>query len=302
MKNAILVLAYGTPSSMDDMAAYLLDVREGRIPSPELVAEMQHRYTLIGKSPLNELTMAQARAVQEEIRRRGRDTKVYMGMRHWKPWIKDTVAAMKADGVTEAVAIVMAPHFSSLSIGKYRKRTELAQEELGSSIQFTFVESWWQQPKFLEALESKVRTALAKFPKGARVKVVFTAHSLPERIMKMGDPYDSQLKDNAAALATRLGLTDWMFAYQSAGASPEPWLGPAIEEVIPDLARQGYKNVLVAPLGFVCDHVEILYDLDIEAKTIAKEHNVHLERTQMMNTTPEFIAAIADAVEEEEKG
>lgn len=296
MKHAILILAYGTPSSMDDMAAYLLDVREGRVPSPELVAEMQHRYTLIGKSPLNELTMSQARAVEEELRRRGGDTKVYVGMRHWKPWIKDTVAAMKADGVTHATAIVMAPHYSSLSIGKYRKRTELAQQELGSAIEFRFVESWWQQPKFLEALERKVRAALAKFTDGDKVKVVFTAHSLPERIMKMGDPYDSQLKDNAKVLAARLGLSDWMFAYQSAGASPEPWLGPAIEDVIPDLARQGYKNVLVAPLGFVCDHVEILYDLDIEAQKVAKDCGVHLERTQMMNTTPEFIAAIADAV------
>lgn len=297
MKNAVLILAYGTPSSMDDMAAYLLDVREGRVPSPELVAEMQHRYTLIGKSPLNELTMAQAKAVQDEINRRGRDTKVYVGMRHWKPWIKDTVAAMKADGVQDAVAIVMAPHFSSLSIGKYRKRVEQAQQDLGCTIPFRFIESWWQQPKFLDALDSKVRAALAKFSREDKVKVVFTAHSLPERIMKMGDPYDSQLKDNAATLANRLGLTDWMFAYQSAGASPEPWLGPAIEDVIPDLARQGYKNVLVAPLGFVCDHVEILYDLDIEAQKVAQEHGIHLERTQMMNTTPEFIAAIVDAVE-----
>ena len=297
MKKAILILAYGTPSSMDDMAAYLLDVREGRVPSPELVSEMQHRYTLIGKSPLNELTMAQAQAVQDEVRRRGHDAKVYVGMRHWKPWIKDTVATMKADGVEEAVAIVMAPHFSSLSIGKYRKRVELAQQELGSAISFKFVESWWQQPKFLGALDSKVRAALAKFKDGARVKVVFTAHSLPERIMKMGDPYDSQLKDNAKALAARLGITDWMFAYQSAGASPEPWLGPAIEDVIPDLAKQGYKDVLVAPLGFVCDHVEILYDLDIEAQKVAADCGVHLERTQMMNTTPEFIAAVVDAVE-----
>jgi ferrochelatase len=241
--------------------------------------------------------MAQAKAVQDEINRRGRDTKVYVGMRHWKPWIKDTVAAMKADGVQDAVAVVMAPHFSSLSIGKYRKRVEQAQQDLGCTIPFRFIESWWQQPKFLDALDSKVRAALAKFSREDKVKVVFTAHSLPERIMKMGDPYDSQLKDNAATLANRLGLTDWMFAYQSAGASPEPWLGPAIEDVIPDLARQGYKNVLVAPLGFVCDHVEILYDLDIEAQKVAQEHGIHLERTQMMNTTPEFIAAIVDAVE-----
>ncbi|MFH0909764.1 MAG: ferrochelatase [bacterium] len=297
MKKAILVLAYGTPSSMDDMAAYLLDVREGRVPSPELVADMQHRYTLIGHSPLNELTQAQARAVEDELRRRGHDTRVYVGMRHWKPWIKDTVAAMKADGVESATAIVMAPHFSSLSIGKYRKRVEQAQQELGSAIRVQFVESWWQQPKFLEALENKVRAALAQFPAGARVKVIFTAHSLPERIMKMGDPYDSQVKANAAALAKRLGLSDWMFAYQSAGASPEPWLGPAIEDVIPDLARQGFKHVLVAPIGFVCDHMEILYDLDIEARKVAEEHGVHFERTQMMNTTPEFIAAIVDALE-----
>jgi ferrochelatase len=299
-KKAVLILAYGSPESVDGMEEYLLDIRGGRPVSEAFVQEFQHRYSLIGgKSPLTELTFAQAKAVEALLRERGYNWPVYVGMRHWSPWIKDTIAQMHSDGITEAVAIVMAPHYSTMSIGKYWERVNQAQEAIGSEIQFTMVNSWYKQPKFLEAVESHVRQALAqKFSpdEQAAVKIVFSAHSLPARLIKMGDPYDEQLKDNARLVAERLGDIDWMFSYQSAAETGEPWLGPQIEEVVVDLAGKGYRHMLAAPIGFVCDHVEILFDIDIEARQLAEEHNLHLERIESMNTAPLFIEAIVDAI------
>jgi ferrochelatase len=296
---AVLLMAYGTVSSMDDMAAYLLDIREGRPPSPELVREMRHRYEAIGGSPLLRLTEAQARALESELARRGRPAPVFTGMRHWSPRIREAVAAMNAAGVTEAVAIVLAPHYSSLSIGRYRKRLDEALAETGARIRFRVVESWWNQPRLFDAFEQRVRSALARWEgaPAAKTRVLFSAHSLPARLKAMGDPYEDQLLAHAKALADRLGLADWMFVFQSAGASPEPWLGPALEEVIPRLAAEGYRRLLVVPTGFVCDHVEILYDLDIEAKALAADHGIDLARTESMNDFPPFIAALADAAE-----
>jgi ferrochelatase len=185
-----------------------------------------------------------------------------------------------------------------MSIGKYWAKIDEAQQLHQTDIHFSLVDSWYQQPKFLEALEKHIREGFAKFSPGVRdqVKLVFTAHSLPARLIKMGDPYDEQLKDNARLIAERLGNVDWMFSYQSAAETGEPWLGPQIEEVVVDLAEQGYKYMLVAPIGFVCDHVEILYDIDIEAKQIANDHGIQLERIESMNSTPLFIEAVAEAI------
>lgn len=297
-KKAVLVLAYGTASSVERMRCYLSDIRGGRPMSDEFVAEFQHRYTVIGGSPLTGLTYDQVKKTGEELQRRGYDMPVYLGMRHWSPWIKDAVGQMYLHGIEEAVAIVMAPHYSKMSIGKYWAKIDEAQQMHGSNIKFNFVDSWYQQPKFLQALENNVRAGLEKFPAEVRdqVKVVFTAHSLPERLKKMGDPYDDQLQDNARIVAERLGDIDWMFSYQSAAETGEPWLGPQIEDVIVDLANQGYKHVLAAPIGFVCDHVEILYDIDVEATQIATEHGLNLQRIESMNSTPLFIEAVADAI------
>lgn len=305
-KQAILMMAYGTPDSVDGMECYLWDIRGGRPMSQEFIDEFKHRYALIGgKSPLTALTYEQARKTGEALRRRGYDWPVYVGMRHWSPWIKDAVGQMYIQGIEEAVAIVMAPHYSKMSIGRYWAKIEEAQQEIGSRIKFSLVEAWYRQPKFLQAVENHVRAGLEKFPAGVRdkVKIVFTAHSLPARLLKMGDPYDDQLKENARLVAERLGEVDWMFSYQSAAETGEPWLGPPIEEVVVDLARQGYRHILVAPIGFVCDHVEILYDIDIEAKKLAGEHGLQLERIESMNATPLFIDAVTDAIVEKiEKG
>ena len=299
-KKAVLMLAYGTASSVERMRCYLSDIRGGRPMSDEFVNEFKHRYELIGGSPLTGLTYDQAKKTGEELQSRGLDWPVYLGMRHWSPWIKDAIGQMYLHSVEEAVGIVMAPHYSKMSIGKYWGKIEEAQEMHSSNIKFTFVNSWYQQPKFLEALEEHIRAGLEKFSPDVRdkVKIVFSAHSLPERLIKMGDPYDEQLKDNAKIVAERLGDVDWMFSYQSAAETGEPWLGPQIEDVVVDLANQGYKHMLVAPIGFVCDHVEILFDIDIEATQIANEHGIQLERIESMNSTPLFIGAVADAIAE----
>lgn len=297
-KKAVLVLAYGTPDSTDNMRYYLSDIRGGRPMSEEFVKEFQHRYSLIGGSPLTRLTYEQAHKTGEELQRRGYDILVYVGMRHWSPWIKDAIAQMSLHGIEEAVGIVMAPHYSKMSIGKYWAKIEEAQQLYQTQISFSFVDFWYQQPKFLQALENHIREGFTKFSPEVRdqVKLVFTAHSLPARLTKMGDPYDEQLKDNARLVAERLGNVDWMFSYQSAAETGEPWLGPQIEEVVVDLAEQGYKHMLVAPIGFVCDHVEILYDIDIEAKQLANEHGIQLERIASMNSTPLFIEAVTEAI------
>ena len=268
--------------------------------SEEFVDEFKHRYSLIGGSPLTRLTYDQAKSCGQELQRRGYDVAVYVGMRHWSPWIKDAIGQMYLHNIEEAVAIVMAPHYSKMSIGKYWAKIDEGQQMHGTTIEFSYVDSWYQQPKFLQAAEAHVRAGLEKFSPDVRdkVKVVFTAHSLPERLIKMGDPYDDQLKDNAKIVAERLGDIDWMFSYQSAAETGEPWLGPQIEDVVVDLAEAGYKQVLVAPIGFVCDHVEILFDIDVEAKQIAEERGVHLERIESMNSAPLFIEAVADAIVE----
>jgi ferrochelatase len=268
--------------------------------SEEFVEEFKHRYSLIGGSPLTTLTYRQAKKTGEVLQRRGYDIAVYVGMRHWSPWIKDAIGQMYLHGIEEAVAIVMAPHYSSMSIGKYWDKIKEAQHLHGTAINFSYVNSWYKQEKFLQATEAHIRAGLEKFSPDARdkAKVVFSAHSLPERLIKMGDPYDNELKDNAKIVAERLGKINWMFSYQSAAHTGEPWLGPQIEDVVVDLAKEGYKHVLVAPIGFVCDHVEVLFDIDIEAKQIAQEHGVQLERTEMMNSAPLFIEAVADAIAE----
>ncbi len=297
-KTATLILAYGTADSIENMAAYLSDIRGGRPMSDEFVKEFQHRYSLIGGSPLTSLTYAQAKKTGKVLQKRGHDIPVYVGMRHWSPWIKDAIGQMYLHNIEEAVAIVMAPHYSKMSIGKYWDKIAEAQELHSTNIKFSFVDSWYQQPQFLQAMENHVKAGLEKFAPEDRatVKVVFTAHSLPERLIKMGDPYDDQLQDNAKIMAKRLGNIDWMFSYQSAAHTGEPWLGPQIEDVVVDLAKEGYQHMLVVPIGFVCDHVEILFDIDIEAKQIADEHGIQLERVESMNTDTHFIEAIVDAI------
>jgi protoporphyrin/coproporphyrin ferrochelatase len=297
----VLLMAYGSPESVEDMEAYLLDIRGGRPTSPELVAEITERYEQIGgRSPLLDRTRQQAQALEDELNRRFRALPVrfksYLGMRHWDPRIQTAVEQMADDGVQKVVALVMAPHSSRLSTGAYFSRLQGAIADQGAALDVRQVENWHAYPGFIESIAEKVEAALPQFDQPPHV--VFTAHSLPARILSQGDPYDSQLRETCSLLAQRLGLAEgrWRFSYQSAGQSAEPWLGPQIEEVIVELAQAGETNLLIVPIGFVCDHVEVLYDIDIAGSKIAAEHGARLERSDSLNSSPRFISALADLI------
>lgn len=298
----VLLMAYGSPDNMDDLEAYLLDIRGGRPTPPELVQEIRERYIEIGgRSPLLDLTKAQACALQQALNDRfasdGMVFNTYVGMRHWEPRIRDAVATMAGDGIRQAVALVMAPHASRLSTGAYFARLDEALADLDVPLRFLQVEAWHDHPLLIEALAANTAAGQTLFPSESPY-IVFSAHSLPERILAQGDPYKSQLLQTAALVADRLGLPDgrWQFCFQSAGQSTETWLGPAIEEVITDLAQAGETEVLVAPVGFVCDHVEILYDLDIAARKLAVQLGVRLERISSLNDGELFIQSLVDLV------
>lgn len=290
----VMLMAYGGPNSLDDIEPYLLDVRGGRPTPAPFVAEIRRRYDLIGgRSPILELTQAQARALQAAL---GGDYRVYVGMRHWHPYIKDAMTQVAADGIERLVALVLAPHYSKMSVGAYHQRLHEAREQLAPHIQVAEVTSWSTHPLFLDALAEKTRAALARFD-GADVEVIFSAHSLPERILQSGDPYPQELQDTVNALAPRLDCPiSYRFAYQSAGSTAEKWLGPEVGQVMAELAAQGKRNFLVQPIGFICDHVEILYDIDVMYQQQAKQLGVKLERAESLNDSPLLIGALADLV------
>ena len=285
---AVLLMAYGGPASLDEVEPYLLDVRGGRPVTPEFLAEITSRYARIGgRSPIRELTEAQAAAVG---RRLGAGFPVYVGMRHWHPYIRGAVDRIAADGHRRVVGIVLAPHYSAMSVGVYQKRLlEAARGRLETAL----VRSWADHPKFLSAVAERVTQALQRFPAPQAVQVLFTAHSLPERILAMADPYPEELKASAAAVAKLAGLSDWRVAYQSAGATPEPWLGPEAGALLTELAARGHRAFLIVPFGFVCDHVEILYDVDVTYRALAARLGVQLERTASLNDDPLLVEALS---------
>jgi ferrochelatase len=291
----VLVMAYGGPDNLDEVEPYLLDVRGYRPTAPAIVNEVRERYREIGgRSPILERTQAQAEALEAALNRERADFKVVPGMRHWRPFIKDSLADLAQSGITRAVGLAMAPHYSRLSIGAYYKKVE----EAGSPIEIARIERWHLLPGYLDALAGRVRTALERFPAEARdsVPIIFTAHSLPQRIREWNDPYPDELLATVAALMERLGPHPHTFAFQSAAISPDPWLGPDAGQVIARLAAEGQKNVLLAPVGFVCEHVEILYDVDVVFKRQAESLGVRLERPEMLNTAPAMIDGLAGLV------
>ncbi|HXQ28134.1 MAG TPA: ferrochelatase [Gemmatimonadales bacterium] len=288
---AVLLMAYGGPNSLAEVEPYLLDVRGGRPTKPELVEEIRERYAEIGgRSPIRELTEAQAAGLGRAL---GPGYTVRVGMRHWHPYIKETVDVLVAGGARRVIGVAMAPHFSTMSVAAYEKKL---REAVAGRLEVAMVERWGEEPKFLDAVAAHVQAARARFPTPERVQVLFTAHSLPQRILTAGDPYPTELRASADAVARRLGLTGWLFAFQSAGATPEPWLGPDVESVIRELAGRGQDAFLVVPIGFICDHVEILYDIDVELRRAAAELGVRLERTASLNDDPLLVGALADVV------
>jgi ferrochelatase len=290
---AVLLMAYGGPGSLDEVQPYLQDVRGGRPTAPEFVEEITQRYAQIGgRSPIRELTEAQAAGVRRALGH-GERFAVYVGMRHWHPYIRDVVERIVAEGHRRVVGIVLAPHYSAMSVGAYEQQLLAAA---AGRLEPALVRSWGDHPKFLDAVAQRVAQALQRFPSPRAVQVLFTAHSLPERILATGDPYPAELRASAAAVAQRAGLATWHFGFQSAGATPEPWLGPEAGALMTELAGRGHQAFLIVPIGFVCDHVEVLYDVDIVYRALAERLGVQLERTASLNDDPLLVAAVADIV------
>jgi ferrochelatase len=296
-KRGVLVMAYGAPDSMEDIEPFYTDIRGGRPPSTELLQELIERYEAIGgKSPLLDITARQASALEAQL---GSDAfTAYVGMRHWKPSIPDTLRVMAEDGIEDAVAVVMAPHYSRMSIGKYLDIVDQALTEHASGITMHKVQQWHLEPAFIHALEHRVHSAMKRFSADEQtsLRVLFTAHSLPERIREWNDPYPDQLLETSRKIAGDLQIKNWQFAYQSSGRTPEPWLGPDIIDVIDRSAEEGIEAILVCVVGFVSDHLEVLYDIDVEAKPAAEAKGLHLERIDMLNDDPGLIEALAGVV------
>jgi protoporphyrin/coproporphyrin ferrochelatase len=283
----VLLMAHGTPSSLDEMPEYLRLVRGGRPPSPELVAEMRHNYEAIGgRSPLTDITLAQADALRARL---GGDVPVAVGMRNWKPFIADALSDLGAANVTRTIGIPMAPQFSTLSVQKY---IDAATAALPSGMAFEAVRTFHTHPLLLDAFAERVRQAA---PDGTE-RVVFTAHSLPARVIDAGDRYAHEVAETASGVAERAGIARYECAYQSAGRTPEPWIGPDLSELIRTRSSSGVRRFLAVPIGFVCDHTEILFDIDVQAADTARESGSQLRRTESLNTSPTFISVLEDLV------
>ena len=310
----VLVMAYGTASGPDDIERYYTDIRGGRTPTPELLAELKERYAIIGnRFPLLEITRAQAEGLERELNDQepGR-FRTYLGMKHSPPWIADALEEMRADGIRRAVGIVMAPHWSGMSVGSYRDRVERELAERGGPA-VTFVERFHDHPMFIDLLEGRVAHALATLGPAERENaiVMFSAHSLPVRALDDGTlrcklcdacpdgcRYEAGLRETAERVSQALGLMHWTTAWQSAGRTADPWWGPPIEDVIPAFAEEGHRAVVVCSAGFVADHLEILYDLDVLCRGIAEDAGMHFARTEMPNADPAFTRMLAAVIRE----
>ncbi len=290
-KQAVLLIAHGSPDRVEEIPEFLRNVTGGRPLPDAVVEEIKHRYGLIGCSPLTCHTMDQADGVRREL-----GIPVYIGMRNWKPFIGDTVKQMAEDGVTRAVAICLAPQNSRTSVGLYKKA--LLGESGAAPFEIEFVEEWHDNSLLIRAFAEKFKEGWERACReaGAKVPVIFTAHSVPQRTIVDGDPYEAQARETATLVARAVGLADgeWSFAFQSQGMSGGAWLGPTVEETILGLKEKGHTSVFLQPIGFVCDHVEILYDIDIAFRKFAEEHGMRLWRADSLNGSPTFAAAVAD--------
>ena len=298
-RTAVLLLAHGTPEALEEIPEYLRNITGGRPLPDSVVEEIRHRYSLIGPSPLTALTLEQGRMLSQKL-----GLPVYVGMRNWKPYIADVLAKMREDGIQRAVAICLAPQNSRTSVGLYRKAVFAAAD----GIEIEFVEGWADHPLLADAFAERLRAVWEPFSAetGKPVPMLFTAHSVPCRTIQTPasteagpgpDPYPIEAKRTAALVAERIaGLTpdNWFFAFQSQGMSGGPWIGPTVEDTLTALSMQGVRQVIVDPVGFLCDHVEILYDIDIGFRQFAINLDMELRRPESLNGSPLLIAALAD--------
>ena len=287
-KPAVLLLAHGSPDSVDEVPEFLRNVTNGRSVPAQVIEEVKHRYSSIGCSPLTALTLKQGELLSREL-----GTPVYVGMRNWKPYIADIVASMEADQVSRAVVICLAPQNSRTSVGLYR-----AALGNGLPFRFEFIDSWHDHPLLIKAFAEKLRKARedASRELGTELPVIFTAHSVPQRTIAEGDPYEEQSRETAALVACEASIPseEWKFAFQSQGMSGGAWVGPTVEDTILELRKAGYRGVFVQPIGFLCDHVEVLYDIDIGFRQFAEKQGLRLWRAESLNDSPLLIAALAD--------
>lgn len=299
---AVLLMALGGPDKLENIGPFLQEVRGGRPTSPELLAEVTERYRVTGgKSPALEITREAARKLEQRLNGPGGEGyRVYVGMRHWHPFIKQAYAELMDDFPERLIGICMAPQYSSMSIGAYIKKVEEARAELGGDFPMTFVKSWNRHPLLIKAIAENVSAALQRFPAEVRgrVPIVFTAHSLPERILQIKDPYPEEVRGTVEALRAALGGVPARFAFQSQGRTNEPWLGPTVEVTLEELHGEGHRHVLIVPIGFVCDHLEVLYDIDVEFKRLAASKGMQLERIAMLNASAPLIDTLAAIVNE----
>jgi len=289
MSTAVLLLAHGTPDSVEDIPEYLRNVTSGRAIPDSVITEIQHRYGLIGRSPLTAITLRQGDLLAESL-----SVPVYVGMRNWKPYIAEALRQMRLAGIQKTIAICLAPQNSRTSVGLYRK----AIEHNGGDIDIDFVESWHAHPLLISAFAARLENALATH--GKQTPVIFTAHSVPARTITDGDPYERQAREtgNLVAAKAKLPRSQYKFAFQSQGMSGGPWIGPTVEETMRELREQGQDRVLIQPIGFLCDHVEILYDIDIAFRELGSEIGLQVLRTESLNESPLLIAALAALVSE----
>jgi len=294
----VLVMAYGGPGSLDEIPGYLADIRHGRPTSQAVVDEITENYRAIGgRSPLLDVTRRQVDALQERL---GDGFRCYVGMRHWSPWIEEVVGEMVDDGVERAVGVVLAPQFSGMSVARYQQKVADGLELYRGRMELRHVTSYHDAGWLVAAFAARVREGLERWPEERRddVHVVFSAHSLPQRVISSGDPYADQCHETAALVAAAVGLSDdrWSWSWQSAGRTPEPWAGPDLVEHLEALAGRGVEHVLSVPVGFVSDHVELLYDIDQRARRTAEALGLTLERPPALNDDPVFIDGLADTI------
>lgn len=293
-RRAVLLLAHGSPDRVDEIPEYLRNVVSGRPVSPELVCEIERRYALIGRSPLTEITLRQAKLLEQELAQGGEPIPVYVGMRNWRPYIADVVSRMRLDGVEAASVLCLAPQNSRTSVGLYRR----AVEAEAGPLRIDFTPSWADHPLLIVAFAERLLARWSAFCQevGAPVPVLFTAHSVPTRTAAKGDDsYAGDARKTAEQVAAELPeIPYWRFAFQSQGAGGGPWLGPTVEQTLEALAADGVKNLILQPIGFLCDHVEILYDIDIDFRRKAAALGVRLERPESLNESPLLTRALAD--------
>lgn len=299
-KVGLLVMAYGTPRSKEEIEPYYTHIRRGRKPSPEALADLTERYEAIGGvSPLAKITEEQAFGLEAYLNEKYDDIefKAYLGLKHIDPFIEDAVQQMKEDGIKEAVGIVLAPHYSTFSVKSYNERAITESEKIGGPVIHT-VDSWYKEPLFIEYWKNALNETMAKVEDKENACVIFSAHSLPEKILQFGDPYVDQLQETADLIAEAAGIKTYTIGWQSEGNTPDPWIGPDVQDLTRDLYKEhGYTAFVYCPVGFVADHLEVLYDNDYECKVVTDELGVQYYRPEMPNAKPEFIRCLAAVVE-----